>query len=163
MKKLNFLSLFVLLLLIGACEQSMNREGEEQPIVPEEAQEDFEDPEDAMRDWEEAWTTNNVEELQNQTADDAVLVLNGQEVMRDSITGFLEGAGAQMKDLQMQSLGSGSTDRMAYDTGTYVHRYQNDTTTHRGSYTFVWERPEGEQEWQIAVMNISDEHHPEEQ
>ena len=163
MKKLNFLSLFVLLLLIGACEQSMTREGEEQPIVPEEEQEEFEDPEVVMRDWEEAWTGNNVEELRNQTADDAVLVLNGREVVQDSITAFLEGAGAVMKDLQMQSLGSGSTDRMVYDTGTYQHTYTDDTTTYRGSYTFIWERPEGEQEWQVAIMNISGENELEEE
>ena len=164
MKKLRFLPLIALLLLTGACEQSMNREGEEEPIVPEEAQEEFEDPEVVIQEWEDAWTSNNVEELQNLTADDAVLVLNGREVMQDSLAGFLENAGAQMQDLQMESIASGSTDRMVYDTGIYEHTYKNDTaTTYRGSYTFIWERPEGEQEWQVAVMNISNEHEDEEE
>ena len=163
MKKLKFISFFVVLLLLGACEQSMTREGEEQPIVPEEEQEEFEDPEVVIQEWDDAWTSNNIEEIQNQTADDAILVLNGREVVQDSLTAFLEGAGSVMKDLQMRSLGTSSTDRMVYDTGIYEHTYQDDPTLYRGSYTFVWERPEGEEEWQVAVMNISNEHEAEEE
>ena len=155
MKKLKFLPLFALLLLLGACEQSITREEEEEPIVPEEEQVEFEDPEVVIREWDEAWTSNNVEEIKNQTADDAILVLNGQEVVRDSLNAFIEGAGSVMKDLEMRSLGTGSTERMVYDTGIYEHTYQDDPTLYRGSYTFIWERPEGEEEWQVAVMNIS--------
>ena len=153
MKMIRLVPLFALLLVFSGCGENQAKTGE-----AEIAEEEYQDPEEAMGEWEAAWNSNDPQQLFSRTAEDAVLVLNGVEVAQDSIQSFLQNSGSAMSDLQMQSLGRNSTERMAYDTGTYSHGYINDTTTYQGTYTFVWEREENDPGWKVKVMNISNVH-----
>lgn len=154
MKRLNYFLVFPLLLLILACGENKPKD----PEVIEVREQTFQDPEEAMKEWGDAWNSNDPRQIISRTAEDAVLVLNGEEVSKDSIRSFIENAGSAMADLQMNSLDRNSSDRMAYDTGTYTHGYTNDTTTYRGTYTFIWEREGNDPGWQVKVMNISNVH-----
>ena len=154
MKTLKLIPLMLLGFLLGACGEK--REVDDSDKM-ETTQQEFQDPEEAMTNWNNAWNTQDPQQIQALTASDAVLVLNGNEVPADSIPGFYQAAGSTMKDLQLRSLKKGITDHMAYDTGTYNHRYTNDTTHYQGSYTFIWERTEDESEWKVKAMNITDE------
>lgn len=145
--------MFSLMLLFVACGEKKNSEENEVPMV---AEEEFKNSETAIQEWEQAWNSNNAQQLLESTSPDAVLMLNGVEVPKDSIRGFLETSGAAMQNLQQQSLASGSSERMAYDTGTYTHNFRDDTTNFKGTYTFIWERAENEEEWKVTLMNISD-------
>lgn len=143
----------LLVFFLGSCGE--NREAEEMETEVEMEQE-VQDPEEAMTNWKDAWNSQDPQQIEEQAASDAVLVLNGAEVPTDSLPGFYEGAGTSMEDLELRSLKKGSTDHMAYDTGIYTHTYVNDTTRHEGSYTFIWERADDENEWKVTAMNISD-------
>lgn len=144
-----------LLFLLGACgenREAENTEAETETVTEQE----FQDPEEARKAWSDAWNTRNTQQIQALAASDAVLVLNGREVPPDSLPGFYEGAGSVMDDLDLRSLKKGSTDHIAYDTGVYDHTYVNDTTRYEGSYTFIWERGDDENEWKVKAMNLSD-------
>lgn len=154
MKVLRPFTMFSLMLLFVACGETKNSEENEEL---EEAEVEYQDPEMAMGEWNDAWSSNDPQKIFDETADDVLVVLNGTEVPADSVQGFIEESGAAMKDLNMQSLAKGSTDKMAYDTGTYTHQYNNsDTTRYEGTYTFIWERQDDEADWKVTVMNISD-------
>ena len=153
MKMPNLFALFSLLLLISCGEkESRDVEMEDMTAVPQE----FQDPDEAIENWAAAWNSNEPENINSLLAQDVVVVLNGYEMPKDSIGGFIEGAGSEMKDLEMRSLKRGSTENMAYDTGTYTHTYTTDTTQYQGSYTFIWERANDENEWKVKAINISD-------
>lgn len=153
MKTLKLTPLF-LVFLLGACGEK--READDSDTM-ETTQQVFQDPEEAMTKWNNAWNSQDPQQIQILTASDAVLVLNGNEVSADSIPGFYQAAGSTMKDLQLRSLKKGISDYMAYDTGTYNHSYTNDTTSYKGSYTFIWERTADESEWKVKAMNITDQ------
>lgn len=144
---------FFLMLLFVSCGENKNTEEKE---VMEEAEMDYQDPELAMGEWSEAWNSNDPQKIFDETADDVVLVMNGNEVPTDSIRGFLEYSGTAMQDLNMQSLSKGTGDKVAYDIGTFTHKFENDSTQYEGSYTFIWERMDDEADWKVTVMNISD-------
>mgnify|MGYP003112758336 CR=1 FL=1 len=153
MKTLKLIPLMALVFLMSACGEK--REPEPPEAVAESPQE-FQNPDDAMTSWHNAWNSRDPNQIQGLTAQDAVLVLNGQEVPADSLSGFYKDAGSNMKDLEMRSLKRGSTDHLAYDTGVYTHSYTTDTTKYQGSYTFIWERTDDDREWKVKAMNISD-------
>jgi len=153
MKTLKLIPLMFLVFLLGVCGEKREVDDSEQM---ETTQQEFQDPEEAMTNWNKAWNTQDPQQIQALTALDAVLVLNGNEVTADSIPGFYQAAGSTIKDLQLRSLKKGVTDYMAYDTGTYNHSNTNDTTRYEGSYTFIWERTENESEWKVKAMNITD-------
>ena len=151
MKLIKFLPFLSLLFTLGACEDKPEAAQEQEVIVEEEPSAD-----EVINRWSEAWASNNAQNVQNMTADDAVLLLNGQEVPRDSIGAWMEYSGNNMRDLQMSSMYKGAQGQLAYDSGTYSHSFAEDTTTYRGTYTFIWERAEGEPEdWKVKVMHIS--------
>ncbi|QED38630.1 nuclear transport factor 2 family protein [Antarcticibacterium arcticum] len=153
MKTFNLIPLMAFVFLMGACGEK--REPEAPEAVAESPQE-FQDPNDAMSSWHNAWNSRDPKQIQGLAASDAVLVLNGREVPADSLAGFYQEAGSVMKDLELRSLKKGSTDHLAYDTGLFTHSYTTDTTKYRGSYTFVWERTDEDNEWKVKAMNISD-------
>lgn len=155
MKMLNSILMFSIMLLLGACGENRSGEAEEEAMV---AETQYQDADEAMAEWKQAWDSNDPLQIMSRTADDVVLVLNGSEVPQDSIRSFLQESGSAMRDLQMNSLEKNSTDRLAYDTGTFSHGYNNDTVTYNGSYTFIWERIENEPTWLVKVMNISGVH-----
>ena len=151
MKMLNLFALFSLLLLLSCGEkESRDAEMEDMTAVPQE----FQDPDEAIENWAAAWNSNEPERIQSLTAPDVVVVIDGYEMPKDSIDSFIE-SGSVMKDLVMRSLKKGSTDNIAYDTGTYSHTYTTDTTQYKGSYTFIWERANDENEWKVKAINIS--------
>ncbi|MGM0933156.1 MAG: hypothetical protein ACQEWD_06905 [Bacteroidota bacterium] len=90
------------------------------------------------------------------TADDAVLVLNGNEFPQDSLRGWIDAATSAMQDLELRTVKKEVTDYVAYDTGIYSHTYTDDTTQYAGSYTFIWERSDEENDWKVKVMNIAE-------
>ncbi|NJW53056.1 YybH family protein [Salinimicrobium oceani] len=153
MKNSKFLSLLVLMVFIfGACEENRNTTTEV------ENRDDMEQDE-VINQWSEAWNSNNLDSIRNMTANDAVLLLNGQEVSRDSIGAWMEASAAGMRDLNMNSLYKGSRSNVAYDSGTFTHSFEGDSinTNYQGSYTFIWEREDGEDgNWKVKVMNIAD-------
>ncbi len=153
MKALNLFSFFSLLLLLASCGEKEGREVEMDDTLATE--QEFQDPDEAMSNWHNAWNSQDPQQIQALAASDAVLVLNGREVPTDSIPGFFQDAGSAVKDLQLRSLKKGSTDNLAYDTGVYNHIYVNDTTQFQGTYTFIWERDDDEDEWKVKAMNIA--------
>ncbi|UJH90381.1 hypothetical protein LZ575_16285 [Antarcticibacterium sp. 1MA-6-2] len=122
MKIYKTLSFFAFSLLFIACGENKPKD----PEVIEVKEQEFQDPEEAMVEWGEAWNSNDPRQIVARTAEDAVLVLNGTEVPKDSIRTFLENAGSDMADLKMNSLNKNSSDRMAYDT---VHLHMVIQTT----------------------------------
>lgn len=151
MKMYRLLPFLSLLLILGACQ---DKEREEPETENMETQEEYTDPDQVIADWSEAWNSNDPQRVDDMIADDAVLVLDGNEVQQDSISAWMERTSTFMKDLNMRSQKKGTGDRMAYDVGSYTHTYTNDSTQYKGYYTFIWER-EGS-DWQVKVMNISD-------
>lgn len=151
MKRFKLIPILTLLLLLGSCQDREKEEPETREMATEE---NYADPEQVIADWSEAWNSNDPQRVDDLIADDAVLVLDGQEVQQDSIRGWMERTSTFMKDLNMRSEKKGTGDRMAYDTGFYTHTYTNDSTSYKGYYTFIWERDGSD--WQVKVMNISD-------
>lgn len=151
MKMYRLLPFLSLLLILGACQ---DKEREEPETENMETQEEYTDPDQVIADWSEAWNSNDPQRVDDMIADDAVLVLDGNEVQQDSISAWMERTSTFMKDLNMQSQKKGTGDRMAYDVGSYTHTYTNDSTQYKGYYTFIWERDGSD--WQVKVMNISD-------
>ncbi len=152
MKTLKLIPLMSLIFLLISCEEKRE---EERVKMEAETQQDFQDPDEAMTNWHNAWNSQDPQQIESLAASDAVLVLDGREVPADSISGFYQEGGSAMKDLQLRSLKKGSTDHFAYDTGVYNHTYENDTARYEGSYTFIWERTDDENEWKVKAMNIS--------
>lgn len=151
MKMYRLLPFLSLLLILGACQ---DKEREEPETENMETQEEYTDPDQVIADWSEAWNSNDPQRVDDMIADDAVLVLDGNEVQQDSISAWMERTSTFMKDLNMRSQKKGTGDRMAYDVGSYTHTYTNDSTQYKGYYTFIWERDGSD--WQVKVMNISD-------
>lgn len=151
-KLLFVLSLFVFLSSCRENEKEITENAENELVTGQEVP----NSDEVIENWNNAWSSNDTAQVRAMTADDAVLVLNGREFPQDSLDAWVQAAGAVMKDLQMQSLKKGSTENMAYDTGTYSHTYTTDTTQYAGSYTFIWERSNDENEWKVKAMNISE-------
>ena len=154
MKALKLFPVLALFIFLGSCGEKENRDVEvaEDNLL---ATQEVPDPDEVINDWSEAWNSNDPAQVQAMTAPDAVLVLNGNEFPQDSLAGWVQAATSAMKDLQMQSLKKGSADNFAFDTGTYSHTYTDDTTRYEGTYTFIWERSNEDNEWMVKVMNIS--------
>ena len=151
MKLYKIMPLVSLLFLLGAC-QDQPEVAEEEAVVVEEVP----SADEVITRWAEAWNSGDAQNVENMTADDAVLLLNGTEVPRDSIAAWLEFSGNNMRDLEMVSDYQGAQGQVAYDSGTYRHGFANDTTIYNGTYTFIWERAEGEPEdWKVKVIHIS--------
>lgn len=150
MKPMKVLSLLGLLFVFGACENNRNTEAEavvvEEPVSPDVV----------IERWSEAWNNNDTEVLQDMTADDVVLLMNGREVPRDSVGPWMVYSSSNMQNLQSTSLYKGAQGDVAYDSGTFSHTFADDTTGFNGSYTFIWERGETEDDWKVKVMHIAD-------
>ncbi len=87
MKIIRSISLLALLMIFGACENNRNIEPEEVVVQPE-----MDDPDMVFTEWEDAWNSGNAGNILRMTADDAVLVMNGTEVSRDSVASWIEGS-----------------------------------------------------------------------
>lgn len=154
MKMFNLFSFFSILLFVASCGDKEERTVELDDTVATEME--YQDPDEAVENWATVWNSNDPAQIQAHTAEDVVVVLNGTELPKDSIGAFIQASGTAMKDLKMISLKKGSSENIAYDTGTYSHTYSTDSTTqYRGSYTFIWERSNDENEWKVKAMNIS--------
>lgn len=141
-----------MLLVLWSC-GDQEREVEEEVAVEEETV----DPNEIISEWEEAWNSNEPQNVKDLMAVDAVLVTNGEEFPQDSISSWVDRAGAGMKDLNMNSLQKGYSEGIIYDSGTFSHgNRDNDTLQFNGTYTFIWEKPEGSDAWEVVLMNISD-------
>lgn len=152
MKLLKLIPLFAFLLMFVSCDDEKKVETE---VV---AEEEMEDPDEVFTDWTDAWNSGDAEAVRTMVADDAVLVMNGTEVPRDSIANWINESATGMNNLRQSTLHKNNSGTMAYDTGTFSHGVKgNDTLQYRGTYTFIFERPEGTDQWKAVVMNISDE------
>lgn len=114
------------------------------------------DANEVIEGWGDAWNSNDPAQVRAMTADDAVLVLNGNEFPQDSLRGWIDAATSAMQDLELRTVKKEVTDYVAYDTGIYSHTYTDDTTQYAGSYTFIWERSDEENDWKVKVMNIAE-------
>lgn len=114
------------------------------------------DANEVIEGWGDAWNSNDPAQVRAMTADDAILVLNGNEFPQDSLRGWIDAATSAMQDLELRTVKKEITDYVAYDTGTYSHTYTDDTTQYAGSYTFIWERSDEENDWKVKVMNIAE-------
>lgn len=159
-KTLSLLGL--MLLLMSACEE--NRNTAEQEL----ATRDNVDHDQMTNRWGEAWQSNQYDSVRNQTADDAILLLNGREFPQDSIDPWLEWTTTNIQGLELNSMEKGGEGNMAWDSGTFSHTYVNDSVNYNGTYTFIWERSDAqdaqdaqdaedaqEDEWKVSVMHIS--------
>ncbi|MGB7786183.1 MAG: nuclear transport factor 2 family protein [Salinimicrobium sp.] len=145
---------FLALLLLWSC-GDQEKEADEEVVVEEE----MVNPDEVVSQWEQAWSSNEPQNVRDQLAGDAVLVMNGSEYPKDSLSSWIDMAGSGMKDLNMTSLQKGSSDDIIYDSGTFSHgSRENDTLKFQGTYTFIWEKAEGSDEWKVALMDISDMH-----
>ena len=152
MKLLRILPFLALLLLWSCGDQ--NQEAEEEVIVEEE----MVNPEEVVAQWEEAWTSNDPQKVKDLMAGDVVLVMNGSQYPKDSIASWTDMAGTGMKDLKMNSLQKGSSDAIIYESGIFSHGiHENDTLHMQGTYTFIWEKAEGSEDWKVTLMDISDQ------
>lgn len=157
MRKLNLFSFLALLIFFISCGENENRDVTEAEVEDMLTVQETPDSEEILEDWNQAWNSNDPARVQAMVADDAVLVLNGNEFPQDSLGAWIQAATAAMRDLELQSLKEGSTGNLAYDTGIFSHTYANDTTQYAGSYTFIWEQSnEEENDWKVKVMNIAD-------
>ena len=153
MKLIKVMGLLVLFVTFGSCDND-KKENEEVVVEGKE----MEDPDVVFTDWTDAWNSGNAETVRGMIADDAVLVMNGSEVPRDSIAGWVEASAAGMRNLKQNSLHKNNSGTMAYDTGNFSHGVKdNDTLEYHGTYTFIYEKPEGSDQWKAVVMDISDE------
>lgn len=155
MKTLYSFFLMSLFLVFGSCGETAEREVETEDENMAVAQE-IPDPEVVIRNWEQAWKSNDSTGLWEMTGEDAILVLNGNEFPKDSIASWMKTVTSQMTDLEIESLQKGFTDEIAYDTGTYSHATTTDTTHVGGTYTFIWERSNEQNDWKVKVMNIAE-------
>lgn len=143
---------FLALLMLWSC-GDQEKEADEEVVVEEE----MVNPDEVISQWEQAWSSNQPQNVKDQMSGDAVLVMNGEQFPKDSLASWVDMAGSGMKDLQMTSLQKGSSDGIIYDSGTFSHNVrENDTLHFEGTYTFIWEKAEGSDEWKIALMDISD-------
>lgn len=152
MKLLKLIPLFAFLMIFVSCDDEKKVETE---VV---AEAEVENPDQVFTDWTDAWNSGDAEAVRTMVADDAVLVMNGVEVPRDSIAGWIDESAGMMSNLRQSSLQKNNSGNMAYDTGTFSHGVKdNDTLQFRGTYTFIFEKPEGTEQWKAVVMDISDE------
>lgn len=153
MKLLNLVPVLALFFIFGACNDRTGT-AENETVVTEE---EMEDPDAVFTAWNDAWNSGSAEEILNMTADDAVLVMNGTEVSRDSISAWINESSAVMQDLELNAIQKNNFNNVAYETGNFDHGLkENDTLRFAGTYTFIYEKPEGENQWKVKVMNITD-------
>lgn len=155
MRTLKLFSFFTLFIFLYSCGETENREAEmeEEDMV---TTQEVPDADEAIEGWGDAWNSNDPEQVRAMTADDAILVLNGQEFPQDSVGVWIDEATSVMEDLELRTIRKETTDDVAYATGIYTHSYTEDTTQYAGSYTFIWERSDEENDWKVKVMNIAE-------
>lgn len=154
MKMFKLFSIFSILLMFISCGEKEDRSMEMDDTA--ETDMEFQDPDEAIENWTMAWNSNDPSQIQGLTADDVVLVVDGHEMPKDSIASFIQEGGSIIKNLETKSLKKGSTETIAYDTGTFTHTYTTDSTQqYQGSYTFIWERSNEDNDWKVKAMNIS--------
>lgn len=145
---------FLALIVFWSC-QDQKEEAEQEEVVVEE---EVVNPDELVAQWKDAWSSNEPQNVKDMMADDVVLVLNGSQFPKDSIAPWTDAAGSSMKDLQMKALQKGHSNTIVFESGTFSHgARENDTLSFRGTYTFIWEKPEAGDEWKVTVMDISDE------
>ena len=154
MKLIKLMPLLALFMIFGSCDNDKKSDAEEEVVVEEKQ---MEDPDAVFNRWEDAWNSGNGENVRNMLADDAILVMNGEEVSKDSISGWIDESSAAMQDLQLKPIKKNNFKNVAYETGTFDHGIkENDTLRFTGTYTFIYEKPEGKDQWMVRVMNITD-------
>jgi ketosteroid isomerase-like protein len=151
MKPIKFLPFLSLLFLLGACNDNERTEEAGEEVAAEEAT----SPNKVIARWSDAWSNNDTEVLQEMTAEDVVLLMNGREVPHDSIRPWMVYNASSVENLQSESLFKGSQGDVAYDSGTFRHNFAEDTLDYRGSYTFIWEREEANNQWKVKVMHLA--------
>lgn len=113
------------------------------------------DPDQLLQRWDEAWNQNNIDSLQNLLADDAVLLMEGEEYSTSEINDWMRENSQAMRDLKTEAKVKRSTGDVAYQAGTYSHGLkENDTLEFNGTFTFVWER-QNDDEWKVRLMDIN--------
>lgn len=149
LKSLSVLALFLLSMV--ACEN------ERKTSETEMDRQENVNPDVVTTRWGDAWKSNQFDSVRNMTADDAVLMINGKEVPKDSLVAWLEWTSTNMRNLEMNSLDKGSEGNVAWDSGTFSHSFADDSTSYDGTYTFIWERTGGDKnDWKARLMHISD-------
>ncbi len=62
-----------------------------------------------------------------------------------------------MRDLQLEAIEKNILNNVAYEVGTFDHgTMENDSLRFAGTYTFIYEKPEGSEQWKVKVLNIND-------
>ncbi len=151
MKLIKLMPLLALLLFVACDNQKKDDDAED---MAEEA--NYKSPAQVSSSWVGAWNNNQPDSLEAMTADDAVLLMDGGEMLnRDSISTWYKNGAAMMKDLKTTAEIKNSTDHMAYEAGTYAHHSKNDSidNTYEGAYVVIWERDS--LDWKVKVMSIT--------
>lgn len=148
------LPVLALLLVMGSCQDREREITDENERMAEET--DTWNVDEAMADWRDAWNSNDAQNLEAATADDAVLLLNGKAHRQDSVSAWIQNSSTWMKDLSTSSVMKNKTGNVAYEAGTYTHAStENDTLQASGTYTVIWERSGNQGDWSIKLMDIS--------
>ncbi len=150
--KLFYLILVSSILVLSSCENSPRQDAAEEMT----AESTLQDPMEANQQWIDAWNQNDAQQLDSLTSTKAFLYMEGNSMPAESISEWYKEAAPMMKDLKIKSMMSYAGENVAYDSGTYMHGIQGDTTetSYEGTYTFIWKR-EGN-DWKMEVMNIND-------
>lgn len=154
MKRNLFSVVLICFLVLTACEDRREPDQVDESSVTV----DNDNSDQAMKDWEQAWNSNDPNALKSFTADDAVLLLAGETVSNDSIDVWIDSTAVWMKNLRTNSVMKEKSENFAWEAGTYTHETtRNDTLRGNGTYTFIWERAEEGGEWKLKLMNIAPE------
>ncbi|APG60977.1 YybH family protein [Christiangramia salexigens] len=148
MKLFRLFTIISLLILISCADKEAEKEEKT-------TAQDVRKPSEVKKDWIDAWNTNNAEKLQQSTSDDAVLLMQGEAMGRDSIRSWYNESAPMMKDLRTEVKMMNYSDNIAYEGGTYVYNIKGDSlkTKYEGVYTIIWERTKDD--WQVKLMSIT--------
>lgn len=155
MKTGKILPLLVLMFFALACEENRNSEAETEPAT---AEIEIQDPEESIKEWNEAWNMNNAKGLKDLLADDAVVVMFGEAMRNEEAEQWIDSTASWMKNLRTTPMIKNKSDLIAYETGEFTHgTIENDTVQMRGTYTMIWERNTAQNEWQVKLVDVSPE------
>jgi ketosteroid isomerase-like protein len=143
----------VILFLVFGCKDNDDARVEKELVS---AEQEIQDPGESMNQWNEAWNSNNANNLKQLMADDAVVVLFSDALQDRAVETWLDSTSTWMKDLETMPIMTHKGKQVAYEVGSYRHgTTRNDTLRMEGTYTVIWNRNKDLNEWEVKVMDVS--------